>query len=214
MSISRLLVIGGTGLVGRAVLQHAAARHAVEEIVALVRRDPGPRHSPKISYRVVDFDHLDTVADAFAVDAVISALGTTVRQTPDPVAYRHVEVAIPLEVAARARAAGATRHALVSSIGASPGAGSNYLRQKAELEESIEVLGWERAIVARPAFLLGSRPSMRPLEWLGATLGRLAPRQYRSIDADTVAAALVAAVLRGGPPIEVLDNTTLHEGIP
>lgn len=213
MSVSRLLVIGGTGLVGRAVLHHAAARHAVDEIVALVRRDPGPRHSAKVSYRVTDFDQLDTVADAFAVDAVISALGTTTRQTSDPVAYRHIEVGIPLEVAARARAAGATRHALVSSIGASPDAGSVYLRQKAELEESIEVLGWERAIVARPAFLRGSRPSMRPLEWLGATLGRLAPRQYRSIEADTVAAALVAAVLRGGPAIELLDNVTLHEGI-
>ncbi|HET9065529.1 MAG TPA: NAD(P)H-binding protein [Gemmatimonadales bacterium] len=213
MSLSRLLVIGGTGLVGRAVLQHAAARHVVEEIVALVRRDPGPRHSTKISYRVVDFNQLDAVADAFAVDAVISTLGTTARQTPDPAAYRRIEVDLPLEVATRAHAAGATRHALVSSIGASPDAGSIYLRQKAELERGIEALGWARSIVARPSVLLGQRDRLRPMERIGAAIGRLAPLRYRSIDADTVAAALVAALLRGGPAIEVLDNVTLHEGI-
>lgn len=213
MVISRLLVIGGTGLVGRAVLHHAASRHAVQEIVALVRRDPGPRHSAKISYRVTDFDQLDTVADAFEVDAVISSLGTTARQTPDPVAYRRVEVEIPLEVATRAHAAGATRHALVSSVGAALNARSIYLRQKAELEAAVEALGWERAIVARPSVLLGPREARRPLEGVGAILGRFAPRRYRSIDADTVAAAVVAAVLRGGPAVELLDNVTLHEGI-
>lgn len=67
--------------------------------------------------------------------------------------------------------------------------------------------------MARPSFLLGAREQRRPLERLGASVGRLAPLRYRSIHADSVAAALVAAVLRGGPAIEVLDNVTLHEGI-
>lgn len=213
MSVSRVLVIGGTGLIGRAVLEEAAARHAVAEIVALVRRDPGARQSTKVSYRVVDFDQLDTVADAFSVDAVISAMGTTARQTPDPDAYRRVEVEVPLEVARRAREAGARRHALVSSIGAAPDARSVYLRQKAELEDAIEDLDWERHIVARPSFLLGDRGRTRPLEWAGATLGRLAPLKYRSISSAAVARALVSAVLRGGPSTELLDNTILHEGI-
>ncbi len=212
-SIRRVLVIGATGLVGRAVVCALADRQAVEEVVALVRRDPGPRPSTKVAYRVVDFDRLEGLDDAFAVDAMITALGTTARQTPDPAAYRHVEVEIPLEVARRARAAGARHLGVVSSVGATPTARSVYLRQKGELEGALQALDWERLVIARPSVLTGARDEFRPGERLGVLLGRLLPGRWRPVAAERVGAELAAAVLRGGPSVELLDNLTLRTGV-
>ena len=103
----RALVIGATGLVGRHLVRRLAARADVAEVVALVRRDPGARPSIKVSYRVVDFDRLDGLDDAFAVHAVFTALGTTLRATPDKAQYRHIEVTLPRTVVERAHTAGA-----------------------------------------------------------------------------------------------------------
>ncbi len=209
----RVLVIGATGLVGREVLRELAERQGVTEVVALVRRAPAARESVKVSYRVVDFHQLDNLDDAFAVDAVICAMGTTARATPDPDRYRQIEVEIPLAVARRAHAAGATRLGLVSSVGADAGSRTTYLRQKGELERQLESMGWKRLVIARPSVLKGDRREFRFAEKLGIWLGALLPARYRPVHAKRVAAELVAAVLRGGPAVEVLDNVTLREGI-
>lgn len=209
----RVLVIGATGLVGREVVRHLTDRTAVDEVVALVRRALPARESVKVSYRVVDFAQLDDLDDAFAVEAVVCALGTTARATPDPAAYRRIEVEIPLEVARRARAAGASRFGLVSSVGADPGSRATYLRQKGELEASLQAMGWPRLVIARPSTLRGDRREFRLAEKLGIWLGALLPARYKPVAAERVAAELVAAVLRGGPAVELLDNATLRRGI-
>ena len=208
-----LLVIGATGLVGRAIVRRAAERGAVDEVVAMVRRDPGARPSTRVSYRVVDFDRLDGLDDAFAVDAVLCALGTTARQTPDPADYRRIEVEIPLEVARRAQAAGATRFGLVSSVGADPTSRATYLRQKGELEQALEAMGWERLVIARPSVIAGRRSEFRRSERIGLLVGQVAPLRYRPIAAERIATELVSAVIQAGPAVEVLDNITLHRGI-
>lgn len=209
----RILVVGATGLVGRHVVRLLGDRDGVSEVVALVRRAPPARESVKLSYRVVDFDRLENLDDAFAVDAVICALGTTARATPDPAEYRRIEVEIPLDVARRARAAGATRFGLVSSVGANPRSRSTYLRQKGELEQALEAMGWTRLIIARPSTLQGDRREFRFAEKLGIWFGALLPARYKPVRADRVAAELVAAVLRGGRAVEILDNVTLRRGI-
>lgn len=209
-----ILIIGATGLVGREIVRQAAERSDVSCIVALVRRDPGARPSPKVLYRVVDFEHLgDGLDDAFAVDTVLCAMGTTARVTPDPVHYRQIEVEIPLAVARRAQAAGASRFGLVSSVGASPTARTTYLRQKGELEQALQQMGWERLVIARPSVLAGARDEFRLGERLGLLVGRLFPAAYRPVYASQVAAGLLAAVRRGGPAVEVLDNVTLRTGL-
>jgi uncharacterized protein YbjT (DUF2867 family) len=209
----RVLVVGATGLVGREVVRQLSERNAVREVVALVRRAPPARESAKVSYRVVDFDRLDHLEDAFDVDAVICAMGTTARATPDPVQYRRIEVEVPLDVARRARDAGATRFALVSSVGAHPDSRATYLRQKGELEQQLETLRWDRLIIARPSTLQGERREFRLPEKLGIWLGALLPGRYKPVRTERVATEVVAAVLRGGPAVEVLDNVTLRRGI-
>jgi uncharacterized protein YbjT (DUF2867 family) len=191
----RALVIGATGLVGRQIVRQLAARADIAEVVALVRRDPGPRPSIKVAYRVVDFDRLDQVAEVFAVDEVYSALGTTRRRTPDPAAYRHIEVEIPQAVLSRARAAGACVGGLVSSVGANPAARNAYLRQKGELEVAVTALDFPTLRIVRPSFLLGARDEFRFGERIGGALARLVapllPEAYRPIAASEVARQVI-----------------------
>ncbi len=210
----KTLIIGATGLVGRELVTLSAERSGVSQVTALVRRDPGARPSPKVLYRVVDFDQLgDGLDDAFAVDVVLCAMGTTARATPDPVRYREIEVEIPLAVARHARAAGATRFGLVSAVGASRTSRSTYLRQKAELEHELEQMGWERLVIARPSVLRGARDEFRLGERIGLLLGGLLPGAYKPVDAEQVAAELLRVVMLSGPKVEVLDNVTLRSAL-
>ncbi len=208
--MARFLVVGATGLVGRELLRLLAARDEVTEVVALVRRAPSARPSTKVSYRVVDFASLVGLDDAFRVDAFVSALGTTIGQARTQAAYRRVDHDLVLELAGRARAAGARTGGLVSSIGANPASRNFYLRMKGEVEGDFAALGWERTVIARPAVIDGARDQVRVSERVAILLAPLTPPRWRPVPAAAIAAGLVDEMLRGHEPFRILDNATLR----
>ena len=67
--MSRVLLCGATGLVGREVLRMALADATVTQVVAPTRR-PLPPH-PKLVNPVVDFEQLPTDAAWWQADAAI-----------------------------------------------------------------------------------------------------------------------------------------------
>ena len=101
-----------------------------------------------------------------------------------------------------AGATGATRLGLVSAMGADARSSVFYSRVKGELEEALGGLGYEAVVIARPSMLAGDRGSLGQPERGGEKLalnvsrwlGPLIPRNYRSIQAEDVAGALLRNV--------------------
>ncbi|MGF6781228.1 NAD(P)H-binding protein [Paraburkholderia sp. GAS334] len=216
-----VLLVGGTGLVGGACLKLLARDARVGEVRSLVRRPSGvgiagvAGHANRVIEQVVDFDRLDSTPDSdeiFAVDAVICALGTTIRTAGSQAAFRKVDYEYPLRVGALARRHGASRYALVSAIGASPHARTFYSRVKGEVEEGVLGLGFPSVTIVRPSFLMGERVESRPLESIARRFGVILPLKWRSIAAEDVARALVSAALGGAPGVTIIENEALHRG--
>jgi uncharacterized protein YbjT (DUF2867 family) len=116
-----------------------------------------------------------------------------------------------VKVAALAKAAGATRLALVSSVGADPESSTFYLRVKGETERDVGAIGFPSFVIARPSGLVGHRAEPRPGERIGIAVGRaFAPamlgrlRKYRPIEARRVADAMIAAVAEGALGTRIL----------
>lgn len=213
------MLLGASGLVGAACLARLLESDRYARVIAPVRRSTRLAH-PRLEERVIDFASPPELERA-SVDDVYCALGTTMKKAGSKEAFREVDYAIPLRMAERARAAGARSFALVSSVGADARAASFYLRTKGELEDALEGLGFDALVILRPSLLLGDRAEDRAGERFGIALGRavtgllIGPlRKYRPIQADQVAAAMIAAVgeqTKGSSPVRTFEHDAIME---
>jgi len=207
----RLLLVGATGAVGREVLGAALADPRFHQVVAPTRR-PLPAH-PKLLNPVLDFAALPADAPWWQVDAVVCTLGTTIRTAGSQAAFAAVDRDLPIQVGRLARAAGASRYALNSSLGAGPG-GNFYLRTKAQAEAGIRALGYPVYTVVRPSLIEAEREESRPGERVGLAIARalrpLIPRRYRAVPAARIARALLTGVLRGQPGEDIIESEQLQ----
>jgi uncharacterized protein YbjT (DUF2867 family) len=140
---------------------------------------------------------------------VICALGTTIRTAGSQAAFAAIDRDLPIAVAQLARAAGATRFALNSSLGASA-KGNFYLRTKAEAEAGIRALDYPIYTIVRPSLIDTERAESRIGERIGLAIARslwpLIPRRYRAVSAAGIAHALIAGVLRDDPGERIIES--------
>jgi uncharacterized protein YbjT (DUF2867 family) len=217
-SAATALLAGATGLVGRALLVRLLAADRPQPLTVLARK-PLPAtlsRDPRLTVLVGDLVAL--AGQAGAIDDVYIALGTTIKVAGSEAAFRGVDFDLVVAIARAARSAGASRLAVVSALGADPRSRIFYNRVKGEMEDAVAALGYASVVIARPSLLLGDReslgqPSRRGEVVAARLLGPLlpvVPASVRPIEADTVAAALVAALDPSTPGIRVLANAALH----
>ena len=213
------LLAGATGLVGRELLSLLLASENYRTVHVLLRRtSANVQADPKLKIREVDFTRLPATLPA--VDDVFIALGTTIKIAGSEAAFRQVDFDFVVNVARAARAAGATRLAVVSALGADAKSRIFYNRVKGEMEAAIAQLGYESVVIAQPSMLLGDRAALgqppRSSEiWaarLLAPLGWIMPKSVRPIPADAVASALLAAMLDAKPGVHVLKSGAMQAG--
>ncbi len=206
------VVIGASGLVGKALVNQLAKADHIAKVVTLTRR-PCPHPSAKVDNRTVNFEQLDDHAADFCADLVFSCLGTTRKQAGSLQAQRRVDVDYQLKAAQLAHSKGVNHYLLVSSSGASSGSRNAYLRMKGELEEAVIGLGFARVSLFQPSLLLGQREKRRLGE---AVAGKVLPvlcklpglQRYRPITGEQLAAKMVQVSATPGPGVErfVLDE--------
>lgn len=206
--MTRLLIAGATGLAGQLVLEQALADERVSRVVALTRRPIASRD--KLENVVIDFSDMPGQAAWWSVDGVVSALGTTRASTGSRSAYRVIDHDYPLAVARHARDHGATRFALISSLGADPRSPFAYTRRKGELESELKKLGFTSLTIVRPSVLDGHRERERRDERMAGiilrTLAPVLPRRLRVSPASAVSAALIEAAIAGPPGVHLKTN--------
>lgn len=209
--MSKLLIAGATGLVGRIALARALDDPRVTGVVAPTRRAL-PSH-PKLVNPLIDYELLPPDADWWRCDSVICALGTTRARAGSAKAFYRVDHDYPLMVAAHARAQGAKAFALVSAIGADAGSRLLYNRTKGEVEASIGALDYPSYTIVRPGLIGGQRDDFRPMERVSdailTVLGPVLPRQWRISPAANIAAALIEAALAARPGRHVVSAAQL-----
>jgi uncharacterized protein YbjT (DUF2867 family) len=211
------IVAGGTGLVGRELVEALLADRSVGAVHVLVRAEkPDWRKRTGLTQHVVDYAH--GLAGLPAVDDAYCCLGTTIKVAGSQQAFRAVDFDAALSFARAAQAAGATRMGLVSALGADPKSSVFYNRVKGEAEHAIAALRFESMVIARPSLLLGNRVALgqptRRGEQIAAALtgplGWLMPRSVRPIEAAAVARALMRSVQRGEPGLFALSSGVLQ----
>ena len=196
---TRVVLVGATGLIGRAVMAEAVARPDIH-LVAVARREVPLPKGARMEMLLSDTEHWPDAIAAGRPHVVVIALGTTIKAVGgDKQAFRAVDHDLVLECAAAAKAAGARQLIVVSSVGAQFSSKNFYLSVKGEVEDKLAKLHFERLDIMRPGLLRGKREGApRPAERLGMILSPVLDllmlgglRKYRSAKAADVACVIL-----------------------
>jgi uncharacterized protein YbjT (DUF2867 family) len=209
--IMHLLLLGATGLVGSHVLELALADPRVTAVTAPARK-PLPSR-PGLSAPILDFDKLPQDPSIWTADAVICALGTTLKSAGSRERFHRVDHSYPVEIAKLAKAHGARCFVLNSAKGADIKSLFFYSRVKGETERDILALGFERTVLVQPGLIDGPRPEPRPMEqWAGKVLSVLKPVLPSSMQAnrpEAIARAMLDAAIAAAPGVTVVPSEKL-----
>ena len=193
---------------GGHVLRLALTDDRVTRIVAPTRRALLPH--PKLQNPIVDGGSLPNDVEWWGADAAICTIGTTRAKAGSAEAFRAIDHDYALAIATRVREGGASRFALVTSMGADPRSRFLYTRTKGELEAAVSRLAFPSLTIVRPGFLGGERDEARPLERITGAVLRVVnpvlPAAARISPAETVAALLFEAALEGAPGTHVVGS--------
>ena len=216
-----VILVGATGMVGRAVMTRAVGRGAIR-LHAIARREvPLPKGARMEMLLADPAEWPEAIAAsgagtelAASADCIVIALGTTIAAVGGAkAAFRRVDHDLVLSCARAAKQAGIRQAIVVSSVGANAGARNFYLSVKGETEDALAKLHFTRLDLLRPGLLRGHREGrLRPGERVAMLASPLfdlglygKARRYRSIRATTVADAVLALV--GAKP----DGRFVHE---
>ncbi len=197
--MNRVLVLGGTGFVGRAVCERLAQQHPAVRLCVPTRR---PSHGDTV--RALPNVELQTanVHDDATLAALVQGCDAVVNLVAilhgSPAAFERVHVQLPRRLAAACEAAGVQQLVHVSALGVGEQAPSHYLRSKARGEAVLQAAGLPLTLL-RPSVIFGAHDRFLNLF---ATLQAVAPvmplagstAQFQPVWVGDVAEAVVRAL--------------------
>ena len=193
----KILIVGATGLVGSSVLKLALDSSRVSSVVAPTRKELSPH--PKLLAPIVDFDHLPENEDWWNVDAVICALGTTIKTAGSKESFARVDLEYPLKVAEIVAKHGVPVFIFNSAIGADPSSKFFYNRIKGEAEKRLSKMDFSSLVLVQPGLIGGNRTEFRLGELIGKVVTKVLqpvlPAKYHINPAERIAETMLQAAL-------------------
>jgi uncharacterized protein YbjT (DUF2867 family) len=152
-----ILILGGTGFVGRALCDKLVERSGGggAPVVVPSRRPSSAKHLQLLpTLRLVTAD----VHDEMQLGALVQGCDVVVNLVAilhgSEAQFRRAHVELPLKLAHACSAAGVRRVVHVSALGAGPSAPSRYLRSKAAGEAALSAAGLDLTLL-RPSVIFG-----------------------------------------------------------
>jgi uncharacterized protein YbjT (DUF2867 family) len=214
----RVLIIGGTGQVGAAVMRALAAEPSCAEVVMVNRRAISLTADPRVRQAI-----LDTAATQFSGD--VTALARSMVAQGDPVygascvgvgkgsrqwseeELKALEIGVVGGFAQGCHAGGITRFALLSAVGSNSKSGIRYVRVMGLKEETVQAIGFKRLAIFRPGIIGGNVHTPAYAAWLG----RLIPGRFGTIEQDDIGRAFVAEFSGSAPDgVVYLENGAMR----
>lgn len=200
--VSKVLVLGATGMVGSHLVNLLVADPSITAVTVLSRRPIEKIHA-KVDVKVVDFNNFDDYRNKFGSgDAIFCCIGTTMGQVKgNKDLYRSIDYDIPVNAGKIGLEKGFRQYAIVSSIGANAASGNFYLKLKGQVEENLSMLNFPSLHIFQPSLLIGNRNESRTGEGIAQVImPALSPimigglKRYRPIPGSSVASAMFHVV--------------------
>jgi uncharacterized protein YbjT (DUF2867 family) len=207
----RVLIIGGTGQVGAAVVRALIAEPSCTEIVMVNRS--AISHTPVPRVRAVT---LDTPAPQFPAEVTRLAQGLVAQGDPvygascvgvgkgslnwSEEQLKALEIGVVGGFARGCQAGGITRFSLLSAAGSSVKSRIRYARIMGLKEQTVEAIGFQRLAIFRPGIIAGNAHTPSYAAWLG----RLIPGAFGTIEQDDIGRAFVADFIGNPEPVGVI----------
>ncbi|KAJ2251498.1 Oxidoreductase htatip2 [Coemansia sp. RSA 455] len=213
-----VLVLGGTGEVGREVVKHLMASGAFDKVTVFARRpiEYTGANADKLVQKPIDFENEEQLKTEFAGHThAFSCLGTT-RSKSGKDGFYKVDHDYALNAARACKEAGIEHYSIVSSAGANKASRFLYTRTKGEVDSEVLGMGFPRASVFRPAMLECHREESRAVEKLATLmlpLFKLAMPMSVAIPTSTAAWTMVSNAFAPveTPATETFSNADMLE---
>lgn len=211
------LIVGGTGQVGSAVVRALLASSSCTAVVMVNRRTIPLAADARLRQVIMDTsaaNFANEIAELASTCAVSEPLyaascigigkGSGQWNEED---IRKLEIGLVGGFARGCLTAGVERFGLLSAAGSSAKSWIRYARIMGEKEDAVRRLGFKRLAIFRPGIIAGNANTPRLL----ASLGRLVPGAFGTIDQDDIGRAFVGEFLHGRDGTTILENAAMKQ---
>lgn len=213
-SKKNVLVLGGTGLIGKELTYLLLESDWVTQVHVLARNPLQIKHH-KLVQHAFDGDTIQHIR----VDTFFCCIGTTIKDAGTQEAFRAVDYDLAVNWAKFAISKGATALHLVSAIGADAKSNIFYNKVKGQTEDAYRSMGAASVYIYQPSLLLGQRKQFRfgelvaqkiskPLGWL--MVGPL--KALKPIEGKQVAIKMTKCAQQQAHGLFIISNAAMHEG--
>src|SRR3984885_3013163 len=216
----RVLIIGGTGQVGTAVVRALVAEPSCAEVVMINRRAISQTTDPRVRQVI-----LDTAAARFPAE--VTKLAQRMVAQGDPVygascvgvgkgslkwseeELKALEIGVVGGFARGCQAGGITQFSLLSAVGSTAKSRIRYEQVLGLKEEAVQGMGFQRLAIFRPEIIAGNAHTPRYVAWLG----RLIPGPFGTIEQNDIGRAFVAEFISNSVPngVVYLENGAIRQ---